>query len=153
MIVERKGKLDFPLDKGLTYRGVIYIPSTTDRNKKIPANEFNRRINKISRNISETFGGNTVQRMGFGNWIGPGDKLVKERIARIEFFADKDSYLDNDSALGQLVHKLAKQWGQDAISFEFQTGKDPNTLHFVPSKREEFLPMIYNSKRRLRRTI
>jgi len=150
MITERPGKLDFPLDKGLTYRGVIYIPSTTDRSKKIPADEFNRRINKASRNISETFGGNTVQRMAFGNWIGPGNKLVSERVARIEFFADRNSYLNNDSTLGQLVHQLAKQWGQDAISFEFQTDEDPNTLHFVPSDRKEFLPMIYHSKKRLR---
>lgn len=146
MIVERPKKLDFPLTKGFTYRGVIYIPSTTSRDKKIKTNEFNRRIRKVSRQVADTFGGNTVQRMAFGSWIDNKGKLVKEKIVRIEFFTNPKTYLSKDSSVGQLIHRLAKQWGQDEISFEFQTDKSPNTLHFVPSNKKDFNKMIYSRK-------
>lgn len=147
-IVERPRKLDFPLTKGMNCRGVIYIPSTTAKDKNIPKSEFNRRINKVARTISDTYGGNTTQRMAIGNWFDDRGKFVSEDIARIEFFTNRKDYLRNDSKLGRLIYALTKQWGQDALSFELKTGKKGNALHFIPKKRKDFLKMIYTTKGR-----
>lgn len=153
-IRERPTKLDFPLDKGMRWKGVIYVPSTMDKSRPISDSEFKRRINKVSRTLSSIFGGDTIQRMAYGNWIDEKTKkLVSEKIARIEFYAKKNDYLRNDSKLGDMIHKLAKQWGQWAISYEFQTDKTPPSLHFVPSDNSEFQSMIFHNNRKKLRSV
>lgn len=128
----RPNKLDFPTSKGLNHRGVIYIPSTTAKSKPISDRVFNDRVRLVSKQISKTFGGNTVQRMGFGNWIDEeSGKLVSEKVARIEFFANKKSYLKNDYRLASMLHKLQHKWGQWALSYEYQSPSRARALHFI----------------------
>lgn len=128
----RPNRLDFPTDRGLNHRGVIYIPSTTARNRPISKTAFNNRVNQVSSFISKTFGGDTVQRMGFGNWIDEENgKLVSEKVARIEFFADKKAYLKNDYKLGRMLQRLQKKWGQWGISYEYQSPSKGRALHFI----------------------
>lgn len=103
-------------------------------------------INKVARIISNTYGGNTTQRMAIGNWFDDKGKFVSEDIARIEFFTNRKDYLRNDSKLGRTIHALTKQWGQDALSFELKTGKRSNALYFIPNKKKDFLKMIYTTK-------
>lgn len=131
MVRNRPNRLDFPVDKGLDYRGVIYIPSTTAKDRTISRTAFNKRIDSVSERISKTFGGNTVQRMGFGNWVDDDGNLVKEKIARIEFFADRKSYLRNDHRLANMLKRLQDKWGQEALSFEFQSPNKKRALHFI----------------------
>lgn len=133
---DRPRKLDFPIKrkdvitKAGTHRAVIYIPSTTDQSRKIPDKQFQKRINFVSRAITETFGGNTVQRMSFGSEIRNG-RLIAEKIARIEFFTTPSGYKQNDAEVGRMVHKLARKWGQWGISYEYQSPKQSRALYFV----------------------
>lgn len=133
---DRPRKLDFPIKrkdvitKAGTHRAVIYVPSTTDQSRKIPDKQFQKRINLVSRAITETFGGNTVQRMSFGSEIR-NNRLIAEKIARIEFFTTPSGYKQNDAEIGKMVHKLAKEWGQWGISYEYQSPKQARALYFV----------------------
>jgi hypothetical protein len=131
MVRNRPNRLDFPTGKGMNHRGVIYIPSTTAKNKNISKTAFNNRVNMVSRQIAKTFGGNTVQRMGFGNWIDDDGKLISEKVARIEFYADKKTYLKNDHKLARMLHRLQNKWGQWALSYEYQSPSKARALHFI----------------------
>jgi len=145
---DRPRRFDFPIPrkevitKAGTHRAVIYVPSTTDQSKKIPDKQFQRRINLVSRAITETFGGNTVQRMSFGSEIRNG-RLIAEKIARIEFFTTPQGYKQNDADVGRMVHRLAKKWGQWGISYEYQSPKQSRALYFVhPVSRKRLQEMM-----------
>lgn len=120
---DRPTKLDFPLEKegavskAGTHRAVIYVPSTTAQDKPVSAKEFNKRVAKVSKEVSHIFGGDTVQRAAFGNWIDDKGNLVREKVARIEFFTTPRGYKRHDYDIGKMLHKLAKEWGQWAISY------------------------------------
>jgi hypothetical protein len=145
---DRPRRLDFPIPrkevitKAGTHRAVIYVPSTTDQNKKIPERQFQKRINLVSRAITETFGGDTVQRMSFGSEIRNG-RLIAEKIARIEFFTTPKGYKENDYGVGRMVHSLAKKWGQWGISYEDQSPQQARALYFVhPLKKEKLKELM-----------
>ena len=145
---DRPRKLDFPIKrkdvitKAGTHRAVIYVPSTSDQNRKIPDKQFQKRINLVSRAITETFGGNTVQRMSFGSEIRNG-RLIAEKIARIEFFTTPSGYKRNDAEVGKMVHRLARKWGQWGISYEYQSPKQARALYFVhPVSRSKLREMM-----------
>lgn len=133
---DRPRKLDFPIKrknvitKAGTHRAVIYVPSTSEQNRKIPDKQFQRRINLVSGVIADTFGGNTVQRMSFGSEIRNG-RLIAEKVARIEFFTTPSGYKENDAMIGKMVHGLAKKWGQWGISYEYQSPRQSRALYFV----------------------
>jgi hypothetical protein len=133
---DRPEKLDFPLGKGLTNRGVIYVPSTTEENRPISRDEFNARINRVSRFISRSFGGDTVQRVSYGNWIDGKGNLVKEEIARVEFFADDKQYLEKDYEIGKMLQRLRKKWKQWGISYEYQSPHKKEALYFVTANKK-----------------
>lgn len=137
---DRPGKVDFPkqrknlITKAGSHRAVIYVPSTTDQNKPISNSAFERRVEKVSRQIAETFGGNTLQRMSFGSEVRDG-RLIAEKVARIEFFTTPKGYKKNDSDVGKMLHSLAKRWGQWGISYEYQSPRQSRALYFIhPSK-------------------
>lgn len=145
---DRPRQLDFPIPrkeiitKAGTHRAVIYIPSTTDQNKKIPDKQFQARINSVSRAIVDTFGGNTVQRMSFGSEVR-GNRLIAEKIARVEFFTTPSGYKENDAEVGRMVHRLAKKWGQWGISYEYQSPKQSRALYFVhPVSRSKLRELV-----------
>lgn len=147
-MIDRPNKLDFPIPrkevitKAGTHRAVIYVPSTSEQSKKIPDKQFQNRINLVSRAITETFGGNTVQRMSYGSEIRNG-RLIAEKIARIEFFTTPTSYKQNDADVGKMVHQLAKKWGQWGISYEYQSPKQARALYFVhPNSKNKLKEMM-----------
>ena len=146
---DRPTKLDFPIpregavSKAGTHRAVIYVPSTTSQDKPISERKFNQRVARVSREVSRIFGGDTVQRAAFGNWIDDRGKLVREKVARIEFFTTPKSYKRHDNDLGRMIHKLAKEWGQWAISYEYQSPKQSRALYFVhPRSRKQLMEMM-----------
>lgn len=146
---DRPRKLDFPIQregvvsKAGTHRAVIYVPSTTAQDKPISAKMFNQRVATVSREMSRIFGGDTVQRASFGNWIDDKGSLVREKVARIEFFTTPKNYKKNDAEVGRLIHKLAKKWGQWAISYEYQSPKQARALYFVhPRSRKQLMEMM-----------
>lgn len=145
---DRPRRLDFPIPrkevitKAGTHRAVIYVPSTTDQSRKIPDKQFQKRIDSVSKAIADTFGGNTVQRMSFGSEIR-NNRLISEKIARIEFFTTPSGYKENDAEVGRMVHTLAEKWGQWGISYEYQSPKQARALYFVhPLKREKLKEMM-----------
>lgn len=147
--MDRPTRIDFPIprkgvvSKAGTHRAVIYVPSTTSKDKPISKKSFDSRVATVSREISRIFGGDTVQRASFGNWIDDRGKLVKEKVARIEFFTTPTGYKRNDAEVGRLVHQLAKKWGQWAISYEYQSPKQARALYFVhPMGRKKLMEMM-----------
>jgi hypothetical protein len=146
---DRPKRIDFPVPKddeilkAGTHRGVIYVPSTTDMSKPISAKEHQKRVRMVSKEISRIFGGDTVQRQAFGNWLDEKGKLVGERITRIEFFTTPSNYRKNDYKIGKMIHNLAKKWGQWAISYEYQSPKQSRALYFVrPVERKKLDRMV-----------
>lgn len=143
---KRPNELDFPVSsKAVTRAGmnraVVYVPSTTDQNKPISNSEFEKRVERVSRKIAKTFGGNTLQRMSFGSEVRDG-RLIAEKVARIEFFTDNATYNKRDTSIGKLLHNLARQWGQWGISYEYQSPTKPRALYFVHPISKEKLKKV-----------
>jgi len=134
---DRPKRFDFPVPRGGLVtkagmvRGVIYVPSTTRKDKQISDATMVKRVRLVSKAVSKIFGGDTVQRASQGNWVDDRGRLVKEKIVRIEFFTDMKNYNKYDAKLGRLLHKLAKKWGQWAISYEYQSPKKKRALYFI----------------------
>ena len=49
------------------------------------------------------------------------NEVIKEDVAIISVFTNKDIYNKNDKLLKKYIKKKKKIWGQDAMGFEYQS--------------------------------
>ena len=106
----KKLKNCFKLSSKIT----VYIPSTTDINKKIDNTEY---VNKTANLLSECFGGATST-PALGYWTSPTAGLVKEKTTLVFAYADEKSLNENLDKVVTWCENVKAELSQDAIALE-----------------------------------
>lgn len=100
----------------------IIVPST-DKDKKISASRFNKRIDDERRFMSRTFGGDTSIR-GSGDFEltekGKKPILIKERIFMVESSTTPKKFNESRKKLITHLKDVKKKWKQNSILFKVE---------------------------------
>jgi len=119
-------KLDFPTGKGKNVRIVIYVPSTTNIDKKIPNSQFRRRITSVVNFLRSKLGGST-RVLGIGNYYSDDlNKSITEKVAKVESFTTTKDYYREDKKIRKFLLRKKKAWKQEWLSYEYR-----GSLYFV----------------------
>jgi len=127
---KKKSRLEkFPMGKGFDTRIVVYVPSTK-YDKKVSKKEFQKRISDTTKFLGDEFGGVTVV-SGSGSWHTDG-KVIHEKVMKIESFSPFKKYKAEESKVRDFLKGKAKEWKQEALSFEYESpSTEHSSLYFV----------------------
>jgi len=106
----------------------VYVPSTQDVNNVISVDEMEKRVREVKEYLANKFGGYTSAEK-IGGFVDSQAELVNEEVVQITAFSTKEAYEENKEALVQKLSDWAKEWGQEAIGFEYE-----GDLMYVPQK-------------------
>ncbi len=106
----------------------VYVPSTQDVNNVISVDEMDKRVREVKEYLANKFGGYTSAEK-IGGFVDSQAELVNEEVVQITAFSTKEAYEENKEALVQKLSEWAKEWGQEAIGFEYE-----GDLMYVPQK-------------------
>jgi len=106
----------------------VYVPSTQDVNNVISVDEMDKRVREVKEYLANKFGGYTSAEK-IGGFVDSQAELVNEEVVQITAFSTKEAYEENKEALVQKLSDWAKEWGQEAIGFEYE-----GDLMYVPQK-------------------
>lgn len=95
----------------------INVPST-DYDKKITPQQFNKRIKNTAKEFSDRFGGDTSIK-GKGDYTSKG-QLIREDVAIIESSMTRKDYQKNKSAIERFIKEKKKDWKQETIGYSFE---------------------------------
>ena len=98
----------------LSSRVTVYVPSTTDINKKIDNTEF---INEVATILSNCFGGATAT-PAVGMWVSQTAGLVTENTTMVFAYCNDSDLQKNIDKVIEECEKLKKELKQDAIALE-----------------------------------
>jgi len=107
---------------------VVYVPSTQDVDNVISVDEMQNRVNEVKEYLASKFGGYSATDK-LGGFVDSTGKLVNEDVVQVTSFSTQEAYDENKEELIQQLAKWGKQWGQEAIGFEFE-----GDLMYVPQK-------------------
>ena len=124
--LEKGGVLDkeFKFDKNF----VIYVPSTSNVGDKISDIELNERVSEVEELVANEFGGFTKTETDGGYKSSSGD-IIEEDIVKVSVFSTNDAWAKNERRLVRAIKLWAKEWGQEAIGFEYE-----NDLYYIDAK-------------------
>lgn len=100
-----------PIQLGIT------VPST-DYDKKISNEAFQKRIKETAKNFSSKFGGDTAIK-GKGDYTSEG-RLIREDVVVIESSMTKKDYQKNKPKIEQFIKDKKKEWNQESIGYSFE---------------------------------
>lgn len=106
---------EFKFDKNF----VIYVPSTSNVGDKISQKELDRRVNEVEKFVANEFGGYTETETD-GGYKSQSGEIVEEDIIKVSVFANNKDWKENENKVVSKVKKWAKDWGQEAIGFEYE---------------------------------
>jgi hypothetical protein len=117
MRYDNGGALDkeFKFDKNF----VIYVPSTTDVGSRIDRTDLDARVSAVEKFVSERFGGFTKIDSDGGYKANSGD-IIEEDIVKVSVFAKDLDWKEHENEVVAKVKQWAKDWGQEAIGFEYE---------------------------------
>ena len=98
------------LDKNIK----IYVPSTTDVDKKI---DTSKQIDNTLTLLSNKFGGSTSTK-GIGTWISNKKTLVKEEVTICESYCSGSDLKNSLTEVIDYCNELKTELSQEAISLE-----------------------------------
>ena len=101
------------LDKNIK----IYLPSTTDVDKKI---DTSKQIDNTLTLLSNKFGGSTSTK-GTGTWVSETSGLVKEDVTICESYCTGSDLKNSLTDVINYCKELKKELNQEAISLEFNS--------------------------------
>jgi hypothetical protein len=107
---------------------VIYVPSTQDVDKVISVDKMDKRVDEVKEYLASKFGGYTSSDK-LGGYVDSNVNLVNEDVVQITSFSTKEAFEENKKELIQQIAKWGKDWGQEAIGFEFE-----GDLMYVPQE-------------------
>ena len=107
---------------------VIYVPSTQDVDKVISVDKMDKRVDEVKEYLASKFGGYTSSDK-LGGYVDSNGNLVNEDVVQITSFSTKEAFEENKKELIQQIAKWGKDWGQEAIGFEFE-----GDLMYVPQE-------------------
>jgi hypothetical protein len=107
---------------------VVYVPSTKDVDKVISVDEMDKRVNEVKEYVASRFGGySSADKLG--GFVDSNGKLVNEDVVQVVSFSTKEAFESNKEELVEQLSKWGKEWGQEAIGFEFE-----GDLYYVPQE-------------------
>ena len=106
---------EFKFDKNF----VVYVPSTSDVSDKISPKELDDRVNEVKQYVANTFGGYTETETEGGYRTSKGD-IVEEDVVKVSVFSQNKDWKDKEYEVVKKAKKWAKDWGQEAIGFEYE---------------------------------
>lgn len=109
---------------------VVYVPSTQDVDKVISVDKMDKRVDEVKEYLASKFGGYTSSDK-LGGYVDSTGNLVNEDVVQVTSFSTQEAYDENKEELIQQLAKWGKQWGQEAIGFEFE-----GDLMYVPQELE-----------------
>ena len=104
----------------------VYVPSTQDVDKVISESELEQRVSEVSKYLASTFGGFTKSDK-IGGYLSSKSEVVTEDVVPVTSFATREDFESNKDALINKMSDWAKEWGQEAIGFEFE-----GDMYYVP---------------------
>ena len=107
---------------------VVYVPSTQDVNKVISVDEMDSRVDEVKNYLATKFGGYTSSDK-IGGFVDSNGILVNEEIVQVVAFSTKEAFEENRNQLIEQLAKWGKEWGQEAIGFEYE-----GDLLYVPQQ-------------------
>lgn len=108
---KKKLKFKFDLDSKFS----IYVPSTTDVNKKIENSEY---VKKVLTELSELFGGATASRAE-GAWICADGSTVLESVTICYAFCTTEQAVQNIEKVLSICKWIKTEMKQEAVSLEY----------------------------------
>jgi DNA repair protein RadC len=109
---------------------VVYVPSTQDVDKVISVDKMDKRVDEVKEYLASKFGGYTSSDK-LGGYVDSTGNLVNEDVVQVTSFSTQEAYDENKEELINQLAKWGKQWGQEAIGFEFE-----GDLMYVPQELE-----------------
>jgi hypothetical protein len=107
---------------------VVYVPSTQDVDKVISVDKMDKRVDEVKEYLASKFGGYTSSDK-LGGYVDSTGNLVNEDVVQVTSFSTQEAYDENKEELINQLAKWGKQWGQEAIGFEFE-----GDLLYVPQE-------------------
>jgi hypothetical protein len=107
---------------------VVYVPSTQDVDKVISVDKMNKRVDVVKEYLASKFGGYTSSDK-LGGYVDSTGNLVNEDVVQVTSFSTQEAYNENKEELINQLAKWGKEWGQEAIGFEFE-----GDLMYVPQE-------------------
>jgi hypothetical protein len=106
---------EFKFDKNF----VVYVPSTSDVSDKISPKELDDRVNEVKQYVANTFGGYTETETEGGYKSSKGD-IVEEDVVKVSVFSKNKDWKDKEYEVVKKAKEWAREWGQEAIGFEYE---------------------------------
>lgn len=124
--LEKGGLLDkeFKFDKNF----VIYVPSTSNVGDVISVQEMEQRVREVEELVANEFGGFTKTETDGGYKASSGD-IIEEDIVKVSVFSTNEAWEENEKRLIRAIKIWAKEWGQEAIGFEYE-----GDLYYIDAK-------------------
>ena len=110
-----------PLDKEFKFEKnfVIYVPSTSNVGDRISETELNQRLSQVQNLVADEFGGFTKTETD-GGYKSQSGEIIEEDIVKVSVFSTDKAWDENEKGLIRAVKGWAKEWGQEAIGFEYE---------------------------------
>ena len=115
--IATKNKLKKNFD--LPFEVAVYVPSTSDANKNISKQDFEKRINEVREYLANVFGGFSSNEVS-GGYVSSEKGLIKEGVHKVTSFASKENLDSNMKKLISQIKKWCKDWSQESIGLEFE---------------------------------
>lgn len=101
-------------------RVALYVPSTSDINKKLPPESAARAVNATMRLLSRLFGGATAMPAN-GAWLASNGELVVENVTIVYAYA-AELGVETMNEIRYYASAMRRVLGQDAIALEINSG-------------------------------
>lgn len=96
----------------------IYVPSTHG-NRKLSQEDYSRRVNKVEKEMSLKFGGDTSVKAQ-GDYVSSDGDLVKENISIVEVSMTNKDYVKNRNSINRYLTQKRGEWNQETIGYKFE---------------------------------
>lgn len=115
----------------LPYESAIYVPSTQDVDNVISIDEMESRTDEVKEYLAKLFGGYTSSET-VGGFVDSSGQLVNEEVVKVTSFSSREDFEKNKPKLLKQLAKWGKDWGQEAIGYEFE-----GDLYYIPQSFAE----------------
>lgn len=120
---QSRGVFHLPIEQA------VYVPSTYNKDKKIPSKQYKKRINEVRNYLASKYGGYSSVRIIGGYQLGK--SLVKESATKVVAFATERDYKDHKAELMNKLRIWGKKWGQHSMGYEYE-----GDLYYFPKQKK-----------------
>ena len=98
----------------------IFVPSTTLGQKILRPNIFEKRVEKVQKYLSQTFGGFTAVKGLGGYYSDPEKRVIQEPVAVVTSFAQSQDFPMKQKKLLSQLRRWRRAWHQESMGYEFE---------------------------------